>query len=245
MGAVIAGCPWIDFLLFNTQESATMRAMLRGVVGLGLVALLAGPALAQGQGRGFGMMGGGGVAMLIGNESVQKELKLDDTQVTKAKELADKNREKMTAAREELQGLDQEERRTKMTELNKEMNDSTMKAIGEFFKPEQVTRLKEISYQTRGAMAFADPEIAKKLNITDAQKDEIKSINDESQTAMRELFQGLQDDREGTMKKIAEHRKETLSKIVAKLNDEQQKTWKEMIGAPFELKMEAPRPRNN
>ena len=74
-----------------------MRTMLRGVVGLGLVALLAGPALAQGRG-GFGMMGGGGVGMLIGNESVQKELKLDDTQVTKAKELAEKNREKMMAA---------------------------------------------------------------------------------------------------------------------------------------------------
>jgi Spy/CpxP family protein refolding chaperone len=222
-----------------------MRAMLRGVVGLGLVALLAGPALAQGQGRGMGMMGGGGVGMLIGNESVQKELKLDDTQVTKAKELADKNREKMTAAREELQGVDQEERRTKMTELNKQMNESTMKAIGEFFKPEQVARLKEISCQTRGAMAFADPEIAKKLNITDAQKEEIKTISDESNASMREIFQGAQDDREGAMKKIAELRKETLGKIVAKLNDEQQKTWKELCGAPFELKMEAPRPRNN
>jgi Spy/CpxP family protein refolding chaperone len=222
-----------------------MRAMLRGVVGLGLVAMLAGPALAQGGGRGMGMMGGGGVAMLIGNESVQKELKLDDTQVTKAKELADKNREKMMAAREETKDLDQEERRTKMTELNKEISDSTLKAIGEFFKPEQVARLKQISYQTRGAMAFSDPEIAKKLNITDAQKDEIKSITDESNAAMRELFAGFQDDREGTMKKIAEHRKETLAKVVAKLNDEQQKTWKEMTGAPFELKMEPPRPRNN
>ena len=60
------------------------------------------------------------------------------------------------------------------------MNDSTLKAVGEFLKPEQVTRLKQISYQTRGAMAFSDPEIAKKLNITDAQKDEIKSITDES-----------------------------------------------------------------
>ena len=49
--------------------------------------------------------------MLIGNESVQKELKLDDTQVTKAKELADKNREKMMAAREETKDLEQEERR--------------------------------------------------------------------------------------------------------------------------------------
>ncbi len=222
-----------------------MRSMLRGVVGVGLVALLSGPALAQGGGRGFGMMGGGGVGMLIGNESVQKELKLDDTQVTKAKEVADKNREKMMAAREQSKELDQDERRKKMTELNKEVTESTLKAVGEFLKPEQVTRLKQISCQTRGANAFSDHEIATKLNITDAQKEEIKSIVDDSNAAMRELFQGFQDDREGTMKKIAEHRKEALSKVVAKLNDEQQKTWKEMIGAPFELKMQPPRPRNN
>jgi len=221
-----------------------MRALLRGVVGLGLVALLSGPAFAQG-GRGGGMMGGGGIAMLIGNESVQKELKLDDTQVTKAKELADKNREKMTAARAETKDLDQEERRAKMTELNKEMNESTLKAVGEFLKPEQVTRLHQVSYQIRGAMAFSDPEVAKKLNITDAQKDEIKSITDESGAAMRELFAGLQDDREGTMKKIAEHQKETLTKVVAKLNDEQQKTWKEMTGAAFTSYVPTPFPRRN
>jgi hypothetical protein len=221
-----------------------MRAMLQGVVGLGLVALLAGPALAQGGGRGgFGMGGGGGVAMLIGNESVQKELKLDDTQVTKAKEVADKNMEKMRAAREENQGLEREEMMKKMQELGKEMNESTKKAIAEFLKPEQLTRLDQISCQTRGALAFADPEIAKKLNITDAQKGEIKTISDDMNEQMRELRQGFPDDREGTMKKMTELRKETLGKIVAKFNDEQQKTWKEMIGAPFELKM-APRPNN-
>jgi len=221
-----------------------MRAMLHGVVGLGLVALLSGPAFAQGQGRGMGMMGGGGVAMLIGNESVQKELKLDDTQVTKAKELADKNREKFMAAREETKDLDQEERQKKTTELMKEVNQSTLKAVGEFLKPEQLTRLHQISYQARGVLAFADPEVAKKLNITDAQKADIKTIADESNEAMRELRSGFRDDPEGTQKKITEHRKETLSKAVAKLNDEQQKTWKELIGAPFELKIEF-RPRNN
>jgi Spy/CpxP family protein refolding chaperone len=245
MSAVMAGWIQIDpHFFFNNQELATMRALLSGVVGLGLVALLSGPALAQGGRGGFGMMGGGGISGLIGNESVQKELKLDDTQLTKAKELADKIREKQTAARAETKDLDPEERRTKMTELTKEWNESTKKAIAEFLKPEQVTRLTQISYQDRGAMAFSDPEVAKKLNITDAQKDEIKTISEESGSAMRELFAGLQDDREGTMKKIAEHRKETLGKIVAKLNDEQQKTWKEMIGAPFEVKREF-RPRNN
>jgi len=220
-----------------------MRAMLHGVVGLGLVALLSGPALAQGQGRGgFGMMGRGGISGLIGNESVQKELKLDDTQVTKAKEVAEKNGEKMRAAREETKDLDQAERMKKFQELAKETNASTLKAIGEFLKPEQIARLHQISYQTMGAMAFSDPEIAKKLNVTDAQKADIKTISDESGEKMRELGQGFRDDPEGTRTKMTELRKETLSKAVAKLNDEQQKTWKELLGEPFEVKY-PPRPQ--
>jgi len=213
------------------------------MVGVGLVALLAGPALAQGQGRGFGMFGGGGIGMLIGNESVQKELKLDDKQVEKAKEIADKNRSKMTAAREELQNVDQEERRTKMQALTKEMNESTLKAVGDFLKPEQISRLHQISYQVRGAMAFSDPEVAKKLSLTDTQKTDIQTIVTDSNAEMREIFTSNQDDREAAMKKVAELRKETLAKVTAKLNDEQQKTWKEMLGSPFEIKF-PPRPDN-
>jgi len=221
-----------------------MRAFLTATVGLGLVALLAGPAAAQGQGRGFGMFGGGGgYAMLLSNESVQKELKLEDQQIEKAKELGEKVREKMTAARSSFEGLDQEERRTKMTELMREVNESTMKSAGEFLKPEQVTRLKQISYQQRGATAFNDPEVQKKLNITDSQKTDIHAIVQDSQSEMRTIFQENQDDREAMMKKITEHRKQTLAKVEAKLNDEQQKSWKEMLGSPFEIKI-PPRPNN-
>jgi len=214
-----------------------MRTTFRAVFGLSLVALVASPAFAQGQGRGFGM-GGGGFGMLIGNEGVQKELKLDDSQVEKAKEFAEKAREKMTEVREKLQGLEGEERRTKQQEITKEMNESAMKAFGDFLKPEQINRLKQISYHQRGVTAFADPEVAKKLNLTDAQKEEIRTIAQEFQTQMGELRQQFQDDREGAMKKMAEMRKETLAKAAAKLNDEQQKTWKELIGAPFEVQFQ-------
>jgi hypothetical protein len=211
-----------------------MRTMCKAMFGLSLIALAASPAFAQG-GRGFGMGGGGGYAMLIGNEGVQKELKLDDTQVEKAKEFAEKAREKQTEIREKLQGLEGEERQTKMQEFQKEMNESAMKAFGDFLKPEQLKRLKQISYHQRGAMAFADPEVAKKLSLTDTQKSEIHTIVQESQSQMAELRQQFQDDREGAMKKMTEIRKETLEKAAAKLNDEQQKTWKELIGAPFEV----------
>jgi hypothetical protein len=218
-----------------------MRTMFKAMFGLSLVALVASPAFAQG-GRGFGMGGGGGYGMLIGNEGVQKELKLDDTQLEKAKEFAEKAREKMTELRSKLEGLEGEERRTKQQEITKEMNQEAMKAFGDFLKPEQIKRLKQISLHQRGVMAFADPEVAKKLNLTDAQKSDIQAIGQEMQSQMGDLRQQFQDDREGAMKKMAELRKETLEKATAKLNDEQQKTWKELAGAPFTVTFQ-PRPQ--
>ena len=212
-----------------------MNAMIRTMLGLGLVALIAGPAAAQGQGR--GMFGRGNAAMLLNNESVQKELKLDNTQVEKGKELSEKTREKMTEARDSVQGLEGEERMTKMRELNREINESALKTMGEFLKPEQVARLKQIVNQQRGAMAFSDPEIAKKLNLTDSQKTDIQEIVRESREKMpsRDDFQS---DREAAMKKMQEVNKETLSQVEGKLNDEQRKTWKDLLGAPFEIKYE-------
>ena len=219
-----------------------MNTMIRTMVGLGLVALIAGPAAAQGQGRGGFGRGGGNLASLLGNESVQKELKLEDQQTAKAKELAEKIQGEMQEKRQGLQDLSQEERQTKMQEINREINTSVLKAAGEFLKPDQVARLKQISLQQRGSMAFSDPEVAQKLNLTDAQKTDIKSIQDESMQEMRSIFQDNQDDPDARMKKMNELRKQTLTKVEAKLNDEQQKTWKELLGSPFEIQFP---PRNN
>ncbi len=124
-----------------------MKTMLTSLLGLGLVALLTTSASAQG--RGFGRMGGS-LHFLLGNESVQKELKLDDKQVEKAKELSEKTGEEMREKFQGLQDLEPEERRAKFTEINREVNAATLKAAGEFLKPEQITRLKEISHQVRG-----------------------------------------------------------------------------------------------
>jgi len=211
-----------------------MRTMVRSMVALGLVALLASPALAQGQGRGFGM-GGFGLGGLIGNGSVQKELKLDEKQVEKATEYAATARAKGAENRSKLEGLEGEERRTKQAELTKEANEAALKAFGDFLKPEQIARLKQVSLQVRGARAFSDHEVATKLNLTDSQKTDITAIVTESGAQMREIFQQAGDDREAATKKMAELNKKTLTDVEGKLNDEQQKTWKSLIGAPFEF----------
>ncbi len=217
-----------------------MRTLSKTIVALGLVALMAGPALAQ-QGRGGGrggFGGGGGIGMLLSNASVQHELKLEPAQIEKAKALSAKLREKVTAA---TQGLEGQERFTKMREMATELNTEANTAAKEFLKPEQLKRLHQVYHQVQGAQLFADEHAATKLKLTDAQKSDIHSIVEASNTEMREIGQGFQSDREGTLAKMTEHRKATLAKIEAKLTDEQKATYKEMLGAPFEIKFE-PRP---
>jgi hypothetical protein len=219
-----------------------MRTMIRAFTGLALVGLLASPAFAQGRGFGRGGMMGS-LYGLLGNESVQKELKLDDKQVEKAKEVSEKIRGEAQEKFQGFQDLSQEERREKMQTVNKELTEATLKAVADFMKPEQITRLKQISYQARGVQAFADPEVVAKLNLTDSQKTEIRTISEEQMEQMRTIRQDNQGDFEAIRKKSGELTKETLTKITAKLNDEQQKAWKELIGAPFEIQY-PPRPNN-
>jgi Spy/CpxP family protein refolding chaperone len=208
-----------------------MKTMFNAILGLSLVALAASPAFAQG--RGGGMMGGGGYAMLIGNEGVQKELKLEDSQVEKAKEVAEKARERFGEFRSKLEGLEGEELQKKRTELMTEANKEDMKALGEFLKPEQLKRLKQISYHSRGPGVFSDSEVAAKLNLTDSQKTEIGAIAREMMEEGRKIREENQGEFETIAKKTGELRKECLEKAVAKLNDEQKKTYKELVGEPF------------
>jgi hypothetical protein len=212
--------------------------MFRTVFGLGLVALVAGSPAALAQGRGG--WGGGGIGMVIGNSGVHKELKLDDQQIEKAKELASTTREKSMGLREKLQDLDQDERRAKMTELTREINTGALKTAAEFLKPEQLTRLKQIYYQRMGPRAFSDPDIAKKLAITDSQKEEIQSVMQEFSTELADAREKMQDDREAGMKLMAEINNKIVAQAATKLNDEQKKNWKELMGAPYEFKMDPP-----
>jgi hypothetical protein len=220
-----------------------MRGCFKALVAFGLVAALSAPVMAQGQGRGgFGMMGGGGPVALLANPGVQKELKLDSEQVEKATALATSTREKMTGLRDQLQGLQGQEANAKRQELMKPINEEAMKSAHAFLKPEQVKRLHEIALQQQGANALNDPAIAKKLGITDEQAAKVKTILADSQSEMRELFQSAGDDRQAAMAKVQTLRKETNTKVMSLMTEDQKKTWKEMTGEPFEVTFQ-PRPQ--
>ena len=210
---------------------------MRWLMTLSLAVLFAAGTLAQppGGGRGFGMMMGGG-AMLLANKSVQTELKLNDEQKDKITKYADEAQKKMG---ELFQSGDRE----KIQEAMKEMREEVQKFTKETLNPDQQKRLAQITLQQGGIMAaVASEETSKKLNLTSEQKDKIKKVGEEMRADMQELFQGGGNPRDPeTQKKVQELRKEGAKKAMEVLNDEQKKTWEEMTGKPFEIKMEAPR----
>jgi Spy/CpxP family protein refolding chaperone len=193
-----------------------------------VVALVASPALAQrqrpqGQGGRQGGPGGGAMSglMLLGQKSVQDELKLTDDQVAKIKAAGEKQREALGG------GLSREEAQQKRQELAKENE----KLVADLLKPDQAKRLKQISLQVQGARALANPDIAKQLNITEDQKRQIQEIQQEAGQQLQGLFQG--GDREAAQKKMAEVRKSTNEKVMKLMTADQQAKWKEMTGEPF------------
>jgi hypothetical protein len=237
-----------------------MRTLTRFALTLGLAAALAVPALAQRQpGQGRGQFGGGfgGIAGLLRNESVQKELKMDKDQTDKVAEATKKVQDKHADEFAKLRELPQEERRSKSAELNRTVSAETLTAVSEVLKPEQVTRLKEIELQQAGVAVFTRPDVEKTLALNDEQKGKLKVISDESATKTRELFgaggrgpgaggarpprgQGGTRGAGPNQEKITALRKEMSEKALAVLNDDQKKTWKTMTGAAFTIAPRTP-----
>jgi Spy/CpxP family protein refolding chaperone len=209
-----------------------MRGLCKVSLALGLAVLVASPAMAQGGPGGRG----GGLGMLLTNKSVQEELKLDKAQ-----------EEKLTAAFEKFRE-DNKDDFAKLRDRNtsREDREAVMKKVGEgskkiaadVLKPEQMKRLKQIQVQQEGVRAFANPEVEKDLKLTDKQKDELKTIAEDLQKQQREIFQNAGGNREEARKKMTDLRKEKMDAALKVLTDEQKKTYKELTGAPFEVKFE-------
>lgn len=121
-----------------------------------------------------------------------------------------------------------EEQLKKYEELQK-------KALADSLSPEQLKRLKQIQLQQRGAQAFQDPEVQTALKMTDEQKEKVKTIAEDARKDMGELFKNAGGgNREEAMKKFAAFRKEVMDKTTSVLTDDQKKSWKDMVGEPFE-----------
>jgi len=245
-----------------------MRHFAKLVLSLAVLAFLAGPAAAQGQGnrgdrgdrgdrgenrergeradRGGagGMDRGPALGMLLTNKSVQEELKLSNEQARKVEAAVGEVRQRHRQDFERLRSgsaSERAERLERIGELRREIDEETREALRGVLQPEQVRRLRQIRLQARGADALASPRVAEALDLTADQKAKIQDITEDAHHDAREIFQNAGDDRQEAMRKLHALHKETTERACAVLTDKQKDQYKELAGEPFEIKWEARR----
>ena len=226
-----------------------MRSACRAMLVLVLAGLLVGPALAQQGPRpvpfNFSARHG-----LLQVKSVQEELKLSADQIKRIMEVPQNVKDKHQKELQDLENeLVNEERRTKflkLHEMRQKIADEAQKGQEDILNSEQKKRFKEIQLQVGGVQAFQHEELQKTLHLTDAQKDEIRTINSDYVEKMREISRpGVRRGRgqaEENDKNMAALKKESVNKVLATLSDDQKTKYKEMIGAPFEFKLDRAAP---
>ena len=202
----------------------------------------------QGRGRGFGggMFGGGGLTpamMLLGQEQIQKELKITDEQKGKITEI---QREGFGAGRRgggqgfpNFQDMSQEERDKFFADMRKRNEENNQKMLA-VLTPDQTTRFKQVQLWASGSQALSDEGVAKELGITDEQKDTIKTINEEAQKKRGEMFAGFDfqnatdEERTKLREKGAELTKEIDGELMAVLTDAQKAKLDKLKGEKFD-----------
>jgi len=198
-----------------------MRSFLKVTLTIGVIALVASPALAQRPG--FGAGGGFGGAptgtALLRNRSVQEELKMKEDQVKK---------------------LDDTEK-----VLREKIKEETYKALATVLDADQMKRFKQIEFQqgvrTRGAELFTEASFAKDLGLTAEQKEKIATINEDFRKEMREAQKGFTGgDFQAAMEKMNTLRKESMDKCTEVLTKDQKGKLKDLQGEAFELRQERP-----
>ena len=172
---------------------------------------------------------------LFKQTSVQQELQLSDDQIKKLEAYEAERRESY----QRLRDLDPKERAKKLAKASVEGE----RTITEILKSEQIKRFQEIMLQNDGIHQSVDAKdgvVAAALKLTDDQEEKFKSITQEMVVEREAFIKAAGRDRGKMDAKMQELRKSGDEKLMQLLTEVQKAKWKELIGAPFKVELDAP-----
>jgi hypothetical protein len=208
-----------------------MSAGCRFLLTFGLAMLLISPARGQpgqritARSRGYDA--------LLQDQNVQKELKITDEQLSKTNkvihEIRIRHEKELAEARTQ--------KSVQPPAISRKISEEVLKELSSTLRSEQIKRLKQIHVQQQGLLAFADPEVERTLKLSDDQKSKLRALGVDFARQARPLFRrGAQGSFETRLKKMTDLNKQAMEKSVGILDADQKKTWKELIGEPFEIR---------
>lgn len=162
---------------------------------------------------------------LLNEKSIQADLKMTPDQNQKLSTAMTRLQTDMRAAF--AQSPDQG--RQRMQQLIKASDQAALEVLTE----PQKKRLRQITLQMQGSLAFADPDVAKRLHLTEDQQSRIQAINAGVRKQLDAMFQGGQLPPQAFQKKMEEIKANSDDQARKVLTPEQSSQWQELAGPPF------------
>jgi hypothetical protein len=182
---------------------------------------------------------------LLRLEPVQSELKLSEEQIKKADAVAETLTGEMRSQYGELRDIsDPQQRRVKMVELGKQLDEKSREQLRDVLSQEQLIRLYQIRLQVRGPVyGLNHPWVAGRLELTDQQKEKVAELDKATQAKTRKAMAGLRDlsreerrEKFGEIgEKLAALRGEANEQALKLLTDDQREAFTKMQGKKIDL----------
>lgn len=199
-----------------------MRRFLRFTVGLAVLAAWAAPVRAAEKAKLVPEEGTVEI-MLLRQKSVRDDLKIPEATAEKIHKYA---AEQWKKAQDVVQ-LPVNEQDAKFAAMEKENE----RFLEQTLNAQQRKRLNEITLQIAGLLYVTRKDIASQLKLTAEQTEQARKFQKEAKTEMEEVIESTKP--EQRRETFAELRKTSRKRLLDLLTDEQEATWKQMTGAPF------------
>jgi Spy/CpxP family protein refolding chaperone len=175
---------------------------------------------------------------------VAKHINLTDKQAQQLNALTEKTQAAYQEKLNKLGTLTQLERGPRVKVLNQEYSADWLKGAQDILNPDQYRRYQQLNYQYEGYNAFTDPEVTKRLNLTDAQVRDLHESITWRDRQIADIDRAARTDREKAREAYRAYWKEQQERYNKFLTPEQMKVWQQITGEPYEFQPTfAPPPR--
>jgi hypothetical protein len=130
--------------------------------------------------------------------------------------------------------LNAQERQQRMNQYRQDFyNNYNTSTASMFTSPDQRSRYNQLYLQYRGYGAFEDPSVQQKLNLTDAQKQQIMQFEQNWNTQMDAIRAQYKTDPNGARLAFDRLQQQNQQNINSTLTPGQMAQWRQIIGNPY------------
>lgn len=181
---------------------------------------------------------------LYGNEGIVKLLGLNANQSNRLDLITKQTQERYLKEYNALSSLNENERFIRQQELNNRYMSDWYKAAADIYDQRQLARYRQLMYQNAGFSAFYDPEVQARLNLTEAQRNDLRKTVEWSSQQMRNIEKTAAINRQQAQQDFDAYRRDYQDRFNTFLTPDQRRAWTELTGEPYSFTLEFPKTRH-